>query len=931
MRTVFAKLTLLQLSGGALGIAVLYLVMDAQFTRNMNQNYVRHGQVVAQSLARAVEPGLVNHDLTSVQSSLDAMLTSPDVEWIAVTGPDGEVLAHTLVPSFPPSIAMSEISRQKDGAIVTMPDSGKTDMVFSQPVLTGIAGEVHVAFSRENFFSAIHRMEWIILSSIAAVMLTIMLGFALVAHRIVAPIRLLTDAAILLGGNQRQAFAALPVRSRDDMGVLTRAFNRMVSELRSHENLLETRVRDRTEELVLANRDLGLEVEQRKRVESALRVANRTLRELIQASPVAIVAYDLEGLVQSWNPAAERLFGWNSNEVTGLPLPFVPADKLDEFHGRIERVLRGEDLTRECVCRVKKDGSAVELSIASATLRDTQGATVGLISVINDVTERQRAEEELRKAKAAAEEASRIKSEFLANMSHEIRTPMNGVIGMTDLVLETDLTEQQRDYLEMVKASAEGLLTVINDILDFSKIEAGRLELDPNEFQIRQTMEETAAIMSLPACRKGLELVIEVCPEVPEILIGDQLRLRQVLLNLLGNAIKFTDTGEIMLRVETEKITAEAARLHFWVKDTGIGIPADRQEQIFKAFTQADNSTTRKFGGTGLGLTITARLVELMGGRIWVQSEPGHGSVFHFTVTFPVITAEPSLPTLEPGNFADRRILVVDDNSTNCRVLEGILQNWGMRPTVAVSGAEALAMLQQAQQSGTPFSLVLTDVNMPDMNGFELAERIRQNSALAGAIILMLPSMSEPGHVARCRTLDVKACLAKPVRRSDLLRAIQAALDAPVPLNLPTPQLQPRPGPDAGAKLRILVAEDNAVNQVLVQRLLERQGHSVVVVSNGLEALAILEKQSFDVALMDLQMPEMGGIEAVQALRRKELSSGKHLPIIALTAHAMKQDEQRCLAAGMDGYISKPIEKKALFALLARVAESSSDRTLSRR
>src|SRR5450432_1654219 len=636
MKSVFAKLALLQLLGGLFGIAILYFLMDSQLSQGMNESYMTHAQVVTQSLAKAVEAGLVGHDLTSVQSILDAMLSSPGVEWICVTAPDGQILAHTLVPDFPASIPISMLSGQREGALVKMPDSGKTVVVFSQPVLTGIVGEVHVAFARDKLTASIHKMEWFILAGIAGVMLFITLAFAALAHRIIRPIRTLTGSAALLSGEQRELFVPVPVISNDEIGLLSSAFNRMAAQLKSHEASLEAKVRARTEELVQANGSLAIEMGERERMESALRVANRNLSELIDASPVAITAYDLDGKVQSWNPAAERLFGWSAGEAIGHRVPFVQPDKQSEFDERRLRIIHsGDDLSATTVRRVKKDGSLLDLSISSAALRDPHGTVIGLISVITDVTEQERVAEEIQKARAAAEAANRSKSEFLANMSHEIRTPMNGVIGMTELALETDLTDQQREYLDMVKSSAEGLLTVINDILDFSKIEAGKLELEPVAFAIGDAVEEATGMMALRAWQKGLELAVDLQPGLPEVLLGDPLRLRQVLLNLLNNAIKFTDSGEITLRVEAAGEAPGGNCMHFSVRDSGVGIAPDRLNHIFDAFAQADSSTTRKYGGTGLGLTICSRLVALMGGRIWVESTPGSGSVFHFTAIFP--------------------------------------------------------------------------------------------------------------------------------------------------------------------------------------------------------------------------------------------------------------------------------------------------------
>jgi PAS domain S-box-containing protein len=758
------------------------------------------------------------------------------------------------------------------------------------------------------------------------VMLISVLATYLVSSRllrlITEPIMQLAQVATRVTQHEDYSLRALQ-RGEDEIGTLVASFNQMLERIQERDAALQHANEDLELRVEARTTELQLEVKERLHAEETLSEERKVLRALIDNVPDFMYVKDAHCRFLVANLAVARQMGAESpNELVGkTDFDYYPSDLAKTFYEDELRVIRtGQAEVNREEAGLDAQGHVSQVLTTQVPLRDKTGRVTGLAGIGRDITHIKETQEEMKRAREAAEAASRAKSEFLANMSHEIRTPLNGVIGMTDLALETQLTPEQREYLETVKMSGDSLLTVINDILDFSKIEAGKIDLEAIDFNLRDLLEATLKTLALRADEKGLELLCEVAPELPENVRGDSSRLRQVVTNLVGNAIKFTEAGEVALRVLLDRREDHHMVAQFIVSDTGIGIPESKLGLIFDPFAQADTSTTRKYGGTGLGLTISARLVGMMGGKIWAESEVGRGSHFHFTAKFGLADKkEVKVGAIAPPELLRGvKVLVVDDNRTNRRILGGMLSRWEMKPVTVEGGRAALDGLSEGFTAGQPFGLILTDMHMPDMNGFQLIEEIRHRPELSAATIMMLTSAGHRGDAARCQQLGVAAYLLKPIRQSELREAIARVLgarkaDGAIPL---ITRFSLHDAREPGRSLRVLLAEDNLVNQRLAVRLLEKRGHRVTVAGTGREALQALDKDKFDLVLMDVQMPEMDGLEATAAIREKEKATGAHQAVVALTAHAMKGDREKCIAGGMDGYLTKPIRPQELDQLL---------------
>ena len=675
-----------------------------------------------------------------------------------------------------------------------------------------------------------------------------------------------------------------------------------------------------------------------KKAEVAVRDAEARYFSLVESLPLRTWSKDREGRFIFANKILCATFGYPLAEIVGkTDYDFLPQKLCEKYEHDDRRVIETHQVFETIEEFQTPDGRRLFNQVFKSPVFNSRGEVIGTQGMAWEVTQRVEAERAMRHAKDAAESSNRAKSVFVANMSHEIRTPMNGIIGMSELILDTPLTADQREFVMMINESADSLLSLINDVLDFSKVEADKLDLEAIPFELGEALGDALKLLAIRADKKGLELAWRMMPDVPPVVIGDPARLRQIVINLVGNAIKFTQWGEVVLRVRLCRSEAEngqpdeaagdsdrptsrddnSALLQFSIIDTGIGIPADKQKLVFEAFEQADSSTTRRHGGTGLGLTISNKLVSLMGGRIWLESQPGHGTVFHFTARFMV--PQSIVSEAEPWQeLRDLKVLAVDDNATHRGILAEILHNWDVLAETSPDALSALETLRAAAATNRPFQLVLADAQMSGHDGFWLVEQMFSDPALRQtAAIMMLNASRRPQEVERCNHLGILAYLAKPIKPSELLDAMMA-LVGPVVDGKPSETIAEETAAPPRS-LSILLAEDSPVNQRVATVMLSKWGHRVTVAANGRQAIAAVAAGEFDLVLMDVQMPEMDGLEATLAIRQREENTRQHLPIIALTAHAMKGDRDRGLAVGMDAYVTKPIRSKELARVINEV------------
>ncbi|MBN1943153.1 MAG: response regulator [Phycisphaerae bacterium] len=862
----------------------LVYIVSRQESRRVRDTMVRRNQTLAAVAAKNIATGFSTREMP--YEMLKSLVDSGSVQRWYFVRPNGRIHATSehadwgknIQDVYPELSLPAKISRPLS---FTLPKEYLE--ILAEPVDVGEPGRMYsfwISFQTEEAAAAQRSIYLTNLAITSAQIVGLgMLLFLFLSRVLVRPMReIIRGTRSVAAGD---LMSTVDIRSRDELGQLADSFNQMLEDLRN-----TTVSRDFFDSILGAMRD-------------------------------CLVVTDPDGKIVQVNKAACDFLWTTEAKLIGLSIGSLFANKKDFQNDIFPTLLQtGVVQTRETVWQTASRRD-VPVLVSGCLMRDYTGQPRYFVYTAKDVTE-------LVSARHAAQEAARAKSDFLARMSHEIRTPMNGILGMAELALGTDLSPEQREYVTMAKDSAEALLNIINDILDFSKIEAGKMDLDFTSFDLRDCLGETLTSLGIRSDAKGLELLYYVHPDVPQQVLGDPGRIRQVVVNLVGNAVKFTEEGEIFVRVEAVARRERSVELQFSIKDTGIGIPPEAKEKIFHPFEQADGSSTRRIGGTGLGLAITVQLVQLMGGKIWLESEVGVGSTFYFSLPFEIGEPKPSeMPTAAVDALQGLRVLVVDDNATNRKILEKVTESWGMKPALAPNGPEALGLMKHATRHGEPFPLVLLDVRMPDMDGFSVLEGIRRDPELKGATVMMLSSAGRKEDAVRCRDMGVSAYLTKPIRQSSLFNSIVAVLGvAPVaPDAIPSSVLA---APDSLSRSwDVLLAEDNLINRALAETILGKRGCTVTSVANGRDAVELVRSRRFDVVLMDIEMPELNGLEATRVIRKYEEENHKpRQPIVAMTAHAMRGDDQKCFEAGMDGYITKPIKADALFQELDRILKS---------
>ena len=915
IRELSLRQRLLLLTMVTSGIGVLlgclgFLAYDAHVARDLKEKELASAAGLVGTNATAA---LAFDDPMSGSKLLGALSTMSHIRLGVLYTSDGRFFASYVRADLIGKIVIPP--HLPDGAVWINESVNETDPVF----LDGQRlGSIYLDSDITDLQERLRRFEQLTMLLAMGSLLAVYFLTAALQRGITTPIQVLAAVARSITNKKIYTLRAPPVTGRE-LRQLSADFNDMLEQIERRDAALQE-ARDGQEQIIAdRTKELKSEIADRKRAELAIRESEELFRTVSETVPIAIFRTDEKGQVSYVNRRWGEMSGRKPEEAlsSGWEVAVHPEDRAQVANVWRTGTALGMELKDECRF-LTPDGNVNWVEWQSRAVHSADGTLVGFVGVIEDVTARRGGERRLREAKEVSEAANRAKSEFLANMSHEIRTPMNGILGMTELALDTELDPDQREYMDMVKFSAESLLGIINDILDFSKIETGRLELETVSFSLLDCIESALHPLAMRAHQKGLEVTWAVRGEIPHLLMGDPTRLRQILINLAGNAIKFTKEGEVSVRAERLPSADADVVIRFTVSDTGIGIPREKHQLIFEAFSQADSSTTREFGGTGLGLSISARLIQLMRGEISLDSTPGKGSTFTFTARFAMARAAAPTQKVPPRELASKRVLVVDDNEVNRHLLMRLLPEWGLEPVCAGNGSDALEAFESSLKAGKPFPLVLLDQNMPHMDGYAVAERIRQSAPRAQVAIVILTSSPSSSDQRRDVRLGIERSLTKPLRRATLREAVFQALGVSAPPEKESPQ----PGEKARGKgLQLLLAEDNSVNQKLAIRLLEKMGHHVVLAVNGEEAIEMLRRRVFDLVLMDIQMPVMSGVEATRKIRTEEQSTGAHTPIIAMTAHAMAGDADRYLQNGMDGYVSKPIKVDVLRAEIDRLTK----------